>query len=801
MTEAEIRAGSPPRQSSAFFDTQRLTEALRAAGPPLLFGLRLWASVCLALYVAFWLELPNAQWAGTSAAIVCQPHLGASLRKGWYRMIGTVVGAVAIVVLTACFPQDRAPFLVGLALWGAACALVSTLLRNFAAYAAALAGYTVAIIASDQFGATGGPNGQAFMLAVYRASEICIGIVSAGIVLAGTDFGGAPRRLATLFAALSAEITGRFTGTLTLAGANFDDAQRVRRELTRRVIALDPVIDEALGEFSQLRYHSPVLQTAVDGLIAALAGWRAAALLLARSPQERARQEAGAVLARVPAELRLGPEQDQPTRRMADPTGLLRACDAAVRRLVALPAGTPSLRLLADQTAEVLAGISHALNGLALLAADPARPVSRSRGVRRLRIPDWLPPLVNAGRAFVVIGAAELFWIVTAWPNGAGAITFAAIGVILFAPRADQAYAAAMSFMVGTAISAAAAAIIAFAVLPNSETFTAFSLAIGLALVPFGAGVAQPWQTVVFIGATANFVPLLAPSNQMSYDTVQFYNSASGIVAGAAAAALSFRLIPPLSPAFRTRRLLALTLRDLRRLTRGPIPRTPEDWEGRMYGRLAALPDAAQPLQRSEMLAAFSVGTQIIQLRRIARRRDLGSELDSALEALRRGDIALATARLDRLDDVLAARPGAAALRARGSILAMTEVLTHHAAYFEAGGPGEVHRDQFVRRLCRADLADDGCRLGGHDLAAAVCRPFRLAALCLAPLAVRVRRLHDRALVDGPRHRGAVSSRCPISTPNRGARRRRRVPQRCGPPSRHQRCAPRAGAGFVFFRC
>jgi hypothetical protein len=26
-------------------------------GPPLLFGLRLWASVSLALYVAFWLEL------------------------------------------------------------------------------------------------------------------------------------------------------------------------------------------------------------------------------------------------------------------------------------------------------------------------------------------------------------------------------------------------------------------------------------------------------------------------------------------------------------------------------------------------------------------------------------------------------------------------------------------------------------------------------------------------------------------------------------------------------------------------
>ena len=108
----------------------KLTDALKALGSPLFFGLRLWVSVCLALYLAFWLELDNPDWAGVTAAFVCQPHLGASLRKGWYRMIGTVVGGMAIVVLTACFPQDRVAFLVGLALWGAGCAFVATILRN-----------------------------------------------------------------------------------------------------------------------------------------------------------------------------------------------------------------------------------------------------------------------------------------------------------------------------------------------------------------------------------------------------------------------------------------------------------------------------------------------------------------------------------------------------------------------------------------------------------------------------------------------------------------------------------------------
>src|ERR1700752_185760 len=192
----------------------RWKSALSEAAPPLLYALRLWASMCLALYVAFWLELDNPFWAGTSAAIVCLPQLGASLRKGWFRMIGTVVGATTIVVLPACLPQDPTAFLVLLACWGDLCAFVATVLRNFASYSAALAGYTAAIIAADNLGVTGGASSDVFMLAITRASEIIIGIACAGVILTATDLGGARRRLAQAFANLAAEITDRFARTL-----------------------------------------------------------------------------------------------------------------------------------------------------------------------------------------------------------------------------------------------------------------------------------------------------------------------------------------------------------------------------------------------------------------------------------------------------------------------------------------------------------------------------------------------------------------------------------------------------------
>src|SRR5207245_1010113 len=144
-------------------------------------------------------------------------------------------------------------------------------------------------------------------------------------------------------------------------------------------------------------------------------------------PNDETRQDAGVVLRSIPQELRSA-ERGVPADWIADPVRVRQICETAAQTLIALPAGAPSLRLLADQTAKVLLGISDALNRLALLIGAPARSLSR-RGSVQIRVPDWLPSLVNAGRAFVTIGAVAIVWIVTEWPNGASAIAFAAIGV------------------------------------------------------------------------------------------------------------------------------------------------------------------------------------------------------------------------------------------------------------------------------------------------------------------------------------------------------------------------------------
>lgn len=660
----------------------RLSQALRAAAAPLFFGLRLWAAVCLALFVAFWLELDNASWAGTTAALVCQPRLGASMRNGWFRVVGTVVGAAAIVLLSAAFPQDRAVFLIGLALLCGASAFVAAQLGNASALSASLVGATAAIVAGAELGAVGGPNGQAFMLAVGRATEICIGVVAAGIVLASTHVGVASNRLHEQLSGIAAEIRIHVSNMLANAGGALSDTQMARRDLARRVMGLNAQIDEAIGESWQIRYNAPLLRRALEGLLEALMSWRILALRLSALPGEVAGQQAGRILQLAPPFSLPGAQALAAATATASPDR--RAYASTSRALLREPAASPSMRVLADEAARITAGFCRTLDGLALLR-DGRVPLTTVR--TRQRTPsDLLPALVAALRSFSVVLIAAALWIATAWPNGSTAIVWAALATVIFAAAGDESFTRVSGWALGTGMAAGFAAVTAFAVLPNVHSFGGLSLVLALYLVPAGALSYLPLKPAMFGAMATLFVPLLNPENQMSYDTLQFYNAAMAVVVGCCIGATSYLILPPVSPAIRTRRLHRRTLRDFRSLCRVGVRTSRRDWETLMYGRLAAIPDAATPQQRSEILAALSLGLTVIRLRRTPIPLALKPDLEAGLSSLSRGDVAVARDRLREVDSALAGPASdperAPVNRARGLLQVVDDGLTQHATYF-----------------------------------------------------------------------------------------------------------------------
>lgn len=109
-----------------------------------------------------------------------------------------------------------------------------------------------------------------------------------------------------------------------------------------------------------------------------------------------------------------------------------------------------------------------------------------------------------------------------------------------------------------------------------------------------------------------------------------------------------------------------------------------------MFGRLAALPDQAEPLQRARLLAALSVGAEIITLREIAPRLGAAAEVAAASRLVALSNSEAAIAKLRRLDRRLASGSDprwdtTLALRARGRILVIVEALAEHRSYFDAG--------------------------------------------------------------------------------------------------------------------
>ncbi len=652
--------------------------------------MRLASAVALALFIAFYLELDNPSWAGTSAGIVCQPVLGASLRKGFFRMVGTVVGATATVVLTGLFPQNRVGFLVAMALWTAACSFGNTLTRNFSAYAFALSGYTLAIIAGDSIS----DPSQAFHLAITRATEIVIGIGCAMAVTGLSELGRSRAKLADLIDAIGREILAHFADLLRDPARHLAGGPDRRRALIARVAALDPVIDQAIGEEPELRQRVAVLRDATAGLFAALSGWRIAESHLVHLPPARRAGRARPVAERLPRVVaRLAPTARRrgPTRSSPAPTRTRRRPPAAAgrtrggarpgraeagRRRVASacwPTPPPSSRSASapPPTASPCCATPPA-------ARDPGpRPGLRGRG---------LPARGGQRDADLrwPCRPGSLFWILTEWPSGLGAVTFLAVTVLLLAPQQEKSAKAALGFGIGTVLTAVLAAVVDFALLPNHESFLALAGIMACFLVPLAALSTVPALAPYFVAATMNFVPLVGPSNQITFDTLSFYNSALGIVGGCLAGALALVLIPPVPKPMRADRLVDLTLRDLRRLAAGRWSPTPDAWQRRVYARLVAMPEGVDPVHGSRLVAALSTGLQALRILSLAgarrRRRPAARRARALGDARRRRHAGRARRGRRRADRRRGGRPD---LRVPTAIQVVRDVVRQHRHEFE----------------------------------------------------------------------------------------------------------------------
>jgi uncharacterized membrane protein YccC len=656
--------------------------SLTGALPAVYYGTRIAASVSIALYASFFLQLDQPQWAGLTAIIVAQPVLGAALRKGVFRLIGTVAGAAAAVLLVILFPQSRTGFFLGLALWGALCGYAATALRNFAAYGGVIAGFTTAVIALDAINAPG----QVLTIAISRASTITLGIVTTALVFSLTDFGHSRPDLAGRLRHISVEIMSAIIQTLRFQCGPIEASRSARRALLVEVAALDAVIDQAIGESLSVRARAATLKEALAGLISAMSSWRTIEAHLNERPRLVAEAGAEAALSALQASAFPGASAAE---EVSMPAALRDKLYRSGRSLLEFPTADPSARLLLDQTGKALHGLGQAMNGIALLAVPSTAKAVAARPFGRTFDP--LVASLNGLRVAAAIAAATLFWVFSEWPNGPMFITFTMVTSLFYTMQNDQAFDVGLSLAFGCTVAAAVAGLLKFFILPTQEGYLAFSLLLGAFLVPGGALATQPGSigSIAFL-YSVNLIPMLNPANRMVYDLPDFLNGALAIVVGSIAGVTGYRLIPPLSPALRARRQVVAALQDLQRLAAGRWSPPEELWEVRLYDRMIALPSIATLLQRGQLVAALGVGLAILPLRQLAAAVGEQEGVQQMLSALAEGDFKQAETGAAEIADRHAPKENSngnvAMQRFCACIRQIEEALSSHPEFFSARG-------------------------------------------------------------------------------------------------------------------
>ncbi len=129
-------------------------------------GLAMVAAIAIALRMDF-LE---PYWAGFAVAFISLETAGQSLNKGALRMLGTIVGMLASLVLMALFPQQRWGMMLGLTPYIGFCAyMVAGNKRTYAWFVAGFVAITIMVKA-------GADSLSMFQFAVARVEETVLGI-------------------------------------------------------------------------------------------------------------------------------------------------------------------------------------------------------------------------------------------------------------------------------------------------------------------------------------------------------------------------------------------------------------------------------------------------------------------------------------------------------------------------------------------------------------------------------------------------------------------------------------------------
>ena len=586
---------------------------------PIIFSVNCYIATILTMFVAFSLDLKSPGWAMTTVYLTSQPLSGAMRAKAVYRAIGTFVGAAAMVAIVPNLVDAPELTTLAIMLWVALCVFVSLLDRTPRSYMFVLSGYTAALIG---FPSVLAPD-TVFDTAVSRVEEITLGVVCAAVVhslifpksvfstfaqkvrsaVADTRrwLADGLTRQATPEAEMKRRQIAADISELYLLGTSlrFDTSSYrpdigVIRAFDRKIVALLPLVSSIEDRLTLLRRLGP-LDARLAGVLDGVRDW-----VQANAPgdQRRAAELREACVAATPF---VGPQSS-----WAD----LVTVNVCVRLIELIDSWRAKLDL-ADYLAEPEHTPSAEIRAAA--AEIGPKPMHTDPGIA----------LLSALAAAIAMGMCAFFWIATAWPEGAGAIAFAAVASTLFAAL-DDPTPTIRNITLILALCIPIVFVYQFFVLPAIGGFILLCVVLAFVLIPAGLLMAIPAYAPVGLALALGFCVEMSLQTSYTADLAAIINSNSALVLGGVAALVVTRLMRVIGTQASARRLLRAIYRDIADLAAGRAHPTRDQWVSRMMDRVALLlyrQPRFEPQRRHEFADALEdlrLGVNMIETQSMA---------------------------------------------------------------------------------------------------------------------------------------------------------------------------------------
>lgn len=526
---------------------------VKATGPQWRYALRNAIAMCLALTIAYGLQLDEPYWAMTSAAVVSFPTVGGAISKSLGRIVGSLLGATAALLIAGHTLNEPWLFAFFMAAWLAFCTWIANHYQNNVAYAFSLAGYTAAIIAFSSVNIT--DVTQLWDITQARVCEVISGILCAGLmmmILPSTSDGST---LMTSLRQMHARLLDH--AVLLLQQSSTDNVRTAHENVISQILTMNLLRIQAFWSHYRYRRQNNVLNYVLHQqlrLTSVLSSLRRMLLNWPDAPPELYRAI------------------QQLLHELAQPQ-----CDkyrlALILRSVT-PEATGDFRQRAFvQRLRYFCWVYLNVNRW-------IRLIERADADTRFQ-PPYAPSLAresdsaeaswSALRTFSVIMLGCAFWIGTQWDAGAAALTLTAIACVLYSSAPSPSgsvslllktllWLSVFSFLLQYGLMVQISALWQFMLLlfPLLLTLQLFKLQQKTRAGMWG-------QFIVFMGS------FIAVTNPPDWDYQSFLNDNLAKVCGVLLAWMAFQVLRPSSDARRSRRhIRALRHAFLDQLRRHP---------------------------------------------------------------------------------------------------------------------------------------------------------------------------------------------------------------------------------------